>query len=85
MTCHLHGVSIFVSRIQAKIFGAGDGFCLKAEDGQDGPCLSILAQSFLNWLLLHSSVQLYRELVHECQISRGLKVASGQDQIPCEV
>lgn len=59
-------------------------FARRQKDGQDGPCLSILAQSFLNWLPLQSFTQLYRELVHECQISRGLKVASGQDQIPCE-
>lgn len=43
MTRHLHVMSIFVSRIQAEIFGAGDGFCLEAKEGQDGLCLSILA------------------------------------------
>ena len=60
-------------------------FAWRQKDGQDGLCLSIWAQSFFNWLPLHSSTQFYRELLYECQISRGLQVALAQDKIPYEI
>lgn len=60
-------------------------FAWRQKDGQDGVCLSILAQSFFNWLPLHSFAQLHRESVPERQLSRGLKVAFRQDKISYEV
>lgn len=68
-----------------KFLVQGMVFAWRQKDGQDGVCLSILAQSFFNWLPLHSFAQLHRESVPERQLSRGLKVAFRQDKISYEV
>lgn len=85
MTCHLHVVSVFVSRIH-KTCGAADGFCLEVRRmDKMAPAYLFGLKSFPEWLPLHSFAQFYRELLYRCQISRGLQVALAQDKIPYEV